>query len=145
MSGVYLVKYTENRNAEVWANEHRDVCCRHERGGSERQKHQIEERETFYSHSFGASAVSSNASSRTAHRPHPALFQPLAINQAFLLACFALYLCVHLLQMLKKKKPKKKPRENPFPEWQITIPPATPCKQRGGKGSSVKCSLMCSN
>lgn len=143
MSGVYLVKYTENRNAEVWANEHRDVCCRHERGGSETETSDRGEG-NIYSHSFGASAVSSNASSRTAHRPHPALFQPLAINQAFLLACFALYLCVHLLQMLKKKKTKK-PRENPFPEWQITIPPATPCKQRGGKGSSVKCSLMCSN
>lgn len=73
------------------------------------------------SHCFGVSSPHSPTAAQTKHHhtdvsPHP---------------------CVHLLQIYKES--------NPFPEQQITIPSATPCKQRGRKGPSVKCSLMCSN
>lgn len=83
--------------------------------------------------SLGVSTVGSNAGSSSP----PALPQPLTTKKALSHLCFAPYL--YLLQMLKKIK------ENPFPEQQITILPATPCKQRGRKGSSVKRSLMRSN
>lgn len=65
--------------------------------------------ENIYSHSFGVSAVSSNAGSCTAHRPRPAwaLLQPLALNQVLLRACFASYLCAFVTDIKKKKKKKK--------------------------------------